>query len=124
MTTPTPGNLIRATILIGMLTGTAVPPAFARDGGGGGDGPAPSATVSRDCELQKKLEKAETNVTALQFEYRSLSDDLKKAEKGSKEEKKLQRRLNKVSKRLSKERDKAAEYFRQVADRQFNGIGC
>lgn len=122
MTPSAPGKLIRTTILIGMLAGAAVPPAFARDGGG--DGPAPSGHVNTDCALHKKLEKAETNVAALRFEYLSLNEDLEKAKKGSKEAAKLQRKIDKVGKKLSKERDKAADYFSQVAEKQFDGIGC
>lgn len=124
MTTSTLSKFVRTTVLIGILTGSAMSPAFARDGGGGGDGPAPSGHVNTDCALHKKLEKAETNVAALRFEYLSLNEDLEKAKKGSKEAAKLQRKVDKVGKKLSKERDKAADYFRQVADKQFDGIGC
>lgn len=113
-------KLVRATVVAGILASTAASPAMAREGGSDG----PGGHTSAGCALYKKLEKAETNVTALQFEYRSLSSELKKAEKGSKEEAELQRKLKKVSKRLGKQRDRAAEYFKQVADLQFDGIGC
>ncbi|MEX0345779.1 MAG: hypothetical protein AB3N20_12715 [Rhizobiaceae bacterium] len=120
MMNSTTSKTIRAIVLTAILTGSTLSPVIARDGGGDG----PRQTLYESCDLQKKLDKAETRVTALQFEYRSLSRDLEKAEKGSKEEAKLQRRLKKVSKRLGKERDKAAEYFRQISERQYNGIGC
>ena len=120
MTNLTSSKIIRAIVVTAILAGCAISPAIARDGGGDG----PTQTLYESCALQKKLDKAETRVTALQFEYRSLARDLEKAKKGSKEEEKLQRRFKKVQKRLSNERDKAAEYFTQISKRQFNGIGC
>ena len=122
MTNSVTGKIIRTIIIIGILTGAAIAPAAARDGGS--DRPGSGAHISSDCKLHKKLEKHETRVTALQFEYRSLARDLKKAVKGSKKEAELKRRIRKVEKRLSRERDKAAHYFMQISERQFNGISC
>ncbi len=122
MTNSATNKFIRVVVFIGMLTSLAVAPAIARDGENvrpGQTGPA-----STDCKLHKKLERSETKVTAFQFEYRSLDKDLKKATKGSKEAAKLQKRIDKVGKKLSRERTRAADYFVQIKERLFSGIAC
>ena len=109
-------------VALGLLTGSMAAPAFAHEGGG----PRPGQTgqKTRECTLHKNLEKHEIRVTALQLEYNGLLNDLKSAKKGSKEETRLNRKIKKVGKRLSKERAEAADLYRQVKEQQIKGFSC
>lgn len=95
----------------------------ARDGG---NGPRPSqaGTPASECKIQRKLEKYEIKVTALQVEYRGLESDLKKAKKGSREESRIGRKLKKVSKELDRARSKVGELFKLILDRQHEANAC